>query len=206
MPDPISSSSALPTASGASSSFDDDPSLTCHSPSAPLPAANVCASPQLPAEPATSTPSALAQKFSSTDHTQLISASSPPRPAPSAPPALTVRPYQAYFQTGLPRLESRATIGDLHLSTNVDVLNVNAHLGTLNEDGSKGANAGWGANLLNGELTLDYKGWSVSIGAGESLGGSIASGGGRDSDGDGVQERCFKMTLGPFTLGECDEL
>ena len=207
MSDPISSSSVLPSSSDAVCSFDDQPSLECQGPSPALPtaapAANACQDSDLPAEPV---PSELARKFVSTDHTALIAASPPPGSAPSTPPALTVRPGQLDFQSGIPRIESHTTLGQLHLNAAVDVLNVNAHIGTHNEDGSHGANVGWGANLLNGELTLDYKGWSLSVGAGESLGGSIASGEGRDIDADGALERCFKMTLGPFTLGECDEL
>jgi hypothetical protein len=153
----------------------------------------------------------LVQKFSNTNHSALVAASAPPAPAPSlatpsGPPAVTVRGAQVDVQTGLPQLVDRGTLSNLHVTARGDLLNASAHLGVLNEDGSHGANAGAGANLVNGELTLDYRGWSFSMGLGVSLGGSIASGGGRDLDADGVPERCFKMTLGPLTLGECDEL
>jgi hypothetical protein len=39
-----------------------------------------------------------------------------------------------------------------------------------------------------------------------SLGASVSSGEGRDLDGDGKAERCFSVSFGPVTLGECDEL
>jgi len=39
-----------------------------------------------------------------------------------------------------------------------------------------------------------------------SSGAGVSSGEDRDIDGDGVRERCFKGSLGPLTLGFCDEL
>ena len=211
MADPISSSTLAPSSFDAVSGFDDAPSLTCQGPTTSVPASGAAAlnagelacSPAEPAVPSGS--SDLVQKFTSTSHSTFIAAS-PSISAPGGPTALTLRPDQLDIQTGLPRLESHATLGHLHLTANIDVLNASAHLGSLNEDGSHGENVGAGANLLNGEFTLDYKGWSLSVGVGASLGGSIASGEGRDLDADGVPERCFKMTLGPYTLGACDEL
>jgi hypothetical protein len=119
---------------------------------------------------------------------------------------LTLRSQQLDFQTGIPQLVDRGTLGNLLVTAKGDLVNAGAHAGALNEDGSHGGNVGAGLNLVNGEIDLDYKGWSFSLGLGLSLGGSIASGEGRDLDGDGVPERCFKMSLGPLTLGECDEL
>jgi hypothetical protein len=210
MTDPVSSSSVFTSSFDGMSSCDDSSSL-CQGPTAPVPAsgvasANACELPNDPAEAAVpSASSALVQKFTNNDYGTFIAAS-PSMAAPSGPPALTVRPDQLDVQTGLPRLERHATLGGLHVTADVDLLNASAHLGSLNEDGSRGETVGAGANLLNAELTLDYRGWSLSVGVGASLGGSIASGEGRDLDADGVSERCFKMTLGPFTLGECDEL
>lgn len=203
MPDPIRSSSLSSDPFTPVCGFDSEPQLTSQGAlGAPLPHASADAAPD------GSRPAAdLVQKFKLVDHSVLISASCPsgsPRCAP--PPALTVKAWDIEFHTGIPRLQSEAELGGLHLTAAIDVLNVNAHIGTQNEDGSQGAHVGWGANLLNGELTVDYHGWSLSVGAGESLGGSIASGDGRDMDGDAAPEHCFKMTLGPFTLGECDEL
>jgi len=182
----------------------------------PTPAASGASSrevPSTPAEPAVSSASSeLVQKFSKNDYGSLIAGSSttaapPPSIAsPSGPPAFTAAPRQLNFQTGLPQLIDRGSIGNLQVTAKGDVLNASAHLGALNEDGSQGANGGAGANLANGEITLDYQGWSFSLGVGVSLGVGIASGEGRDLDGDGVPERCFKMSLGPLTLGECDEL
>jgi hypothetical protein len=119
---------------------------------------------------------------------------------------MTIRPDQVDLQTGVPRVQGHATLGSVQLTAGVDMLNANAHLGSLNGDGSRGENIGASANLLGGELNIDYKGWSLTLGVAASLGGSISSGEGRDLDGDGIQERCFAMSLGPFTLGECDEL
>ena len=141
----------------------------------------------------------------------LASSASPAAPpptiaTPSGPPLLTVRPDQIDVQTGIPQFVNHGAIGNLHVTAKGDFLNAGAHIGSLNEDGSRGENEGVSANLVNGEVTLDYSGWSFSLGLGVSLGGSIASGEGRDLDKDGVPERCFKMTLGPLTLGECDEL
>jgi hypothetical protein len=211
MPDPISSSSVPSSASDVMCTYGDDPALMSQGPTPSIPATQTttpraCELPTASAEPADSSASSdLVQKFSNNDHSALIAAA-PSISAPSGPPPLTVRPDQLDVQTGVPRFESRATVGALHLTGGLDVFNANAHLGSLNEDGSHGENIGAGANLANGELTLDYKGWSLSVGVGLSLGGSIASGEGRDLDADGVPERCFKMSLGNFTLGECDEL
>jgi hypothetical protein len=207
VPDPISSSSIVSNSPDATCSREDDASLICLLPATvPPPTPNACEPPATSADPPlSSAASDLVQKFSNKDPSTFIAAS-PRMHAPSIPPVLTVRPDQLDLQTGIPRFESHATLGNLHLTADVDLLNANAHIGSLNEDGSRGGNEGVGANLLNGELTLDYKGWSLSLGVGSSLGGSIASGEGRDLDADGVAERCFKMTLGPYTLGECDEL
>lgn len=204
MSDPISSS-IVPS---STCNFDDDPALACQASPPPTNASpNSCESPELPPPLASSiAASDLAQKFLTTNHGPLLAASTPKSPMPSAPPALTVKSDQVDFQTGMPRLESHSRLGNLSLHAGVDILNVNAHAGARNEDGSYGVNVGWGANLLAGELTLDYKGWSLSVGAAVSEGGSIASGEGRDIDKDGIEERCFKMTLGAFTIGECDEL
>jgi len=215
MPDPISSS-ILPPPDSDVCNVDSAPSLTCHGPeaaaSAPTPAGNSCTVAGQSAEPAVSrATSELLQKFSSTDYSALLAGSAPSAPppsiaAPSGPPALTVRHAQIDLQTGIPQLVDRGTLGKLQVTAKGDLLNASAHIGALNEDGSHGVNVGVGANLVNGEVTLDYRGWSFSMGLGISLGGSIASGGGRDLDADDTPERCFKMTLGPLTLGECDEL
>ena len=211
MPDPIASSSLLASSSDDMCGFGDNPALTCQTPAAPIHTtdaaeANSCVIATVPGEPTlSSAASRLAQKFSNTNHAVFIAASSPSS-VPSAPSALNIEFDQVNFQTGIPRFESHAALGDLHLNASVDLLNANVHVGSSNEDGSHGENVGAGANLLSGELTLEYKGWSLSVGAGASAGGSIASGAGRDLDADGALERCFRMSLGTFTLGECDEL
>ena len=219
MPEPTSSSSVRPDSSDFRLGYGDDASSqTCRSPASvpPTPTASGTSSREgssTLAEPAASSASSeLVQKFSKNDYGTLIagsatSADPPPSIAsPSGPPASTVGPGQLNFQTGLPQLVDRGSIGNLQVTAKGDVLNVSAHLGVSNEDGSRGANGGGSANLANGEITLDYNGWSFSLGLGISLGWSIASGEGRDLDSDGVPERCFKMSLGALTLGECDEL
>jgi hypothetical protein len=161
----------------------------------------------VPTEPAVSSAaSPLAQKFLRNEQAAFVAASPSPPSSPPAPGVLTLRPDQLDLQTGIPRIQSHASVAGVQLTAGVDSLNANAHLGSLNDDGSRGENIGAGANLLGGELNIDYKGWSLTLGVAASLGGSISSGEGRDIDADGVQERCFKMSLGPFTLGECDEL
>jgi hypothetical protein len=205
MPDPITSSSFSPD---PTCNLGDDPSLTCQSPAAaPAATDNACLPPQALAEPTTtSSTSALVQKFARSEPTTFIAVAPSASPGAAAPGVLTVRPDQVDLQTGIPRIQAHATLGSVQLTGGLDILNVNAHLGSLNDDGSRGENIGVGANLLGGELNIDYHGWSLTVGVAASLGVSISSGDGRDIDGDGVRERCFAMSLGPFTLGECDEL
>lgn len=204
MPGPVTSSSA-PT--DPASNFDDDPSLTCQA--APIASSTLASAVGAPSDGSTAPPSgtsALVQKFSRNDQRSL-EAASPPTHSTTAPPAvLTVRPDQVDLTTGIPRVQARTTLGAARLTASVDILNANLHLGSLNGDGSRGENIGAGANLLGGEIDIAYKGWSLTLGVAASLGGSISSGEGRDLDADGVQERCFAMSLGPFTIGECDEL
>lgn len=197
MPDPVASASAWPE---PICKFEDEPALALDPPPTGSPA-------NLRTEPApASVTSALVQKFARSDQPMLVAPSPTPASSPAAPPVLTVRPDQVDLQTGMPRVVAHATWGDVQLTAGVDILNANAHLGSLNSDGSRGENIGAGASLLGGELSIDYKGWSLTVGVAASLGGSISSGDSRDLDADGVRERCFAMSLGPFTLGECDEL
>ena len=204
MPDPIASASFVPN---LSCNFDDDPSLSCVSePAAASEANNTCSSPAATSEPATSSAvTLLVQAFPPAgDRARLA----PPLadPAQAAPFVLSVHPDQINVQAGAPRLQAQAKLGNVQLTASVDALNANAHLGSLNGDGSHGENIGAGATLIGGELNIAYKGWSLTLGMAASLGGSISSGEGRDVDGNGVPERCFAMSLGPYTLGECDEL
>jgi hypothetical protein len=85
-------------------------------------------------------------------------------------------------------------------------LNANAHLGSQNGDGSQGENVGAMATGIGVDGTVEYSGWSLTVGLSASLGASVSSGEGRDLDGDGKAERCFSVSFGPLTLGECDEL
>jgi hypothetical protein len=113
---------------------------------------------------------------------------------------------QVNLQVGLPRLESHRTLGPAHLTGGIDVLNANAHLGSQNSDGSQGENVGAMATGIGVDGTVEYSGWSLTVGLSASLGASVSSGEGRDLDGDGKAERCFSVSFGPVTLGECDEL
>jgi len=113
---------------------------------------------------------------------------------------------QVNLQVGLPRLERHTTIGGVHLFGGLDVLNANAHLGSQNDDRSQGENVGAVATGIGLEATAEYSGWSLTAGLSASLGASVSSGEERDLDGDGKSERCFKLSFGPLTLGECDEL
>jgi len=143
---------------------------------------------------------ALAQKFLRNDQAAFVAA-----PAPDSA-AATVRGWEFGSHEALWHREGHAALGELQLGASVDLDSVDAHLGSRNEDGSYGANVGIGQSLIEGKVTADYHGWSLTIGASVSAGGSISSGEGRDIDGDGIRERCFQMSLGPLTLGECDEL
>jgi hypothetical protein len=216
MPDPVISpsfSSFSSFSSGLACGPYDDPPLPSQSTSATSPASpaaslNACLPPASSVELAASdaTSSALAQRFPPNDHAAIVAAPPPPSSSVPAPGVLTVRPDQIDLQLGIPRVQAQASLGSVQLTAAVDVLNANAHLGSLNSDGSRGENIGAGANLLGGELNIDYRGWSLTLGVAASLGGSISSGEGRDIDADGLRERCFAMSLGPFSIGECDEL
>lgn len=203
MPDPIASSvSPDPVCS-----LNEDPPLSCESGPTASALPSACLPPGASAEPASSSAtSILVQKFARSAQPAFVAAPPSPSSSASASPILTVRPDQVDLQTGIPRIQAHTTLGSVKLTAGVDILSANAHLGSLNSDGSRGENIGAGASLLGGELNIDYKGWSLTVGVAASLGVSISSGEGRDLDADGVQERCFAMSLGPFTLGECDEL
>ena len=200
MPDPILSSSF---SAALTCNFDDDLSLANESePAAAAVTPNACLRSEADSEAATSSAaSALAQRFSSNDQAAFVAASpAPSTSAAASPGVLTVRPDQVDLQAGIPRLQGHATLGSVQLTAGIDILNANAHLGSRNGDGSRGENIGAGASLLGGELNIDYRGWSLTLGVAASLGGSLSSGDGRDIDADGVPERCFAMSLGPFTL------
>ena len=206
MSDPVASSCFSPD---PACHLDDDPPLAGQSTAATSPATtpNSCFPPARSTEPASSNAaSLLGQKFPRLAQPVLTAPAPSSSTSGAATGILSVRPDQVDVQTGIPRITGHATLGSVQLTAAVDILNAKAHVGSLNSDGSSGENIGAGANLLGGELSIDYNGWSLTLGVAASLGGSISSGEGRDLDGDGVEERCFAMSLGPLTLGECDEL
>jgi hypothetical protein len=148
------------------------------------------------------------------DHYAFIAAMTAAKDSHSAPPlagagtsaALPHSDDQVQVQVGVPRVEGHTTVGGVHLAGGVDVLSANAHLGSQNDDRSQGENVGAVATGVGVEGTIEYSGWSLTAGVSASVGASVSSGEGRDLDGDGKPERCFKVSFGPFTLGECDEL
>ncbi|QQR46384.1 hypothetical protein JKA73_09975 [Myxococcus xanthus] len=74
-----------------------------------------------------------------------------------------------------------------------------------NPDGSVGINIGASATIVGGEVSLGYSGNSATFGmsGGVGFGGSVGI---RDSDGDGRQEVCARVSVGPVTLGRCREI
>lgn len=155
----------------------------------------------------------LTRKFQENHYAFLAAAAvDDPRPR-SAPPtvtssaALPPNPQdQIDVQIGLPRFERHGSVGPLHLTGAIDLLNASVHLGSQNSDGSQGENVGATLTEIGGEVTVEYSGWSLTAGWSSSWGASVSSGEGRDLDGDGRAERCFQASFGPLTLGECDEL
>jgi hypothetical protein len=168
----------------------------------------------LPAEAASdSSPSAVSQLASNylrTDHSKLIAASTaPPQPADTSQRwFVSTHGVGPQFQPeiGASRTTYHGTADGVRLSGSLDIVTAGLHAGALNDDGSRGANLGASATVVGGEITAEYKGYSFTFGESLSLGASVSVGDGRDVDGDGVPERCFKGSLGPLTLGVCDEL
>jgi len=114
---------------------------------------------------------------------------------------------QNELQVGLLRAATNTfSLGGLHLSGNVEVGTARVTAGTHNDDGSHGFNLGATANAIGVEGTVEYSGWSLTLGESLSAGGGFSSGEARDIDGDGAPERCFKGSLGPYTVGFCTEL
>ena len=216
MPDPISSSCLPPSLSSeVESELTCEPAPTPTPPAAAPPTtANRCVDPD-PASDGASSSSTAAQTLSTdylrADHSKLIAAAAPP--AASTSPTTQTFFAQKYGpgaqiqpELGASRTHFQGTLDGVHLSGTLDIITAGLHLGVLNDDGSHGANVGAGATLVGAEITAEYHGYSFTFGESLSLGASVSSGGGRDIDGDGIEERCFKGSLGPLTLGFCDEL
>jgi hypothetical protein len=111
---------------------------------------------------------------------------------------------QTELQAGLARVGVATSGEGLHARVTFEALTARASAGTHNDDGSKGANLGAMATGAGAEATLEYSGWSATLGLSASL-GAAASSGERDIDGDGVREGCFEASVGPLTLGFCTE-
>lgn len=109
-------------------------------------------------------------------------------------------------QVGVLHADRRGEQAGFHLSSSVDVSTLRANLGGDNDDGTTGFNLGVMATVGGTEATIERSGWSATFGVSASAGVFISSGEGRDIDGDGVPERCFKGSIGPLTLGVCTEL
>jgi hypothetical protein len=114
---------------------------------------------------------------------------------------------QNEYQVGVVRAGTNTiSLGGLRLSGNVETGTARVNAGTHNDDGSHGFNLGAAATAVGVEGTVEYSGWSLTLGESLSVGGGFSSGEGRDIDGDGAPERCFKGSLGPYTIGFCTEL
>jgi hypothetical protein len=111
---------------------------------------------------------------------------------------------QNELQGGLARVGFDTGGDGVRLSGTMEVMTARANLGTHNDDGTVGANAGLGATAVGGELTVAYGPWSLTGGAAASLGWAFSSGE-SDVDNDGALERCFKGSVGVATLGVCTE-
>ena len=215
MPDPISLSCLPPV-----SASEVEPQLTCEpttTEAASATVANSCIAPDAEADSA-STSSTAAQNLSSdylrADHSKLIAAAATSAPSRSVSSATT----QTFFaqkhgpgdqfqpELGASRTQFHGTLDGVHLSGTLDIITGGLHLGSLNDDGSRGENIGASAALVGAEVTAEYRGYSFTFGESISVGSSFSSGEARDIDGDGIEERCFKGSLGPLTLGFCDEL
>jgi hypothetical protein len=110
---------------------------------------------------------------------------------------------QNSVQAGVLHFAPHAQVFGVNLSGSADALNLRANLGIHNDDGSTGANIGAMATAAGVEVTAEHSGWSATLGLSESVGVAVSSGEGRDGDGD--LERCFKLSIGPATVGFCSE-
>jgi hypothetical protein len=113
---------------------------------------------------------------------------------------------QFTWDFGNPRQQWEASESGLKVKIGAEAFHANVHLGSQNDDGSQGENIGAMATLAGVDVTAEYGGWSLTADLSSSVGASVSSGEGRDSDNDGKAERCFSVSFGPVTLGECDEL
>ncbi len=113
---------------------------------------------------------------------------------------------QFNLDIGDPPKQWEVSQSGLHLKIAMEEFHANVHLGSQNADGSQGENIGAMVTLVGAEVTAEYSGWSLTAGLSSSAGASVSSGEGRDRDSDGKAERCFSVSYGPVTLGECDEL
>jgi hypothetical protein len=108
---------------------------------------------------------------------------------------------QSEVQGAVARVGVTGTLG----AVGGDLGAANAHAGVHNPDGSTGLNAGAGAVLIAGEVTVSGKANSLTLGAGWGVGGELSAGV-RDKDGDGQPEVCFRVSAKIVTVGACIEL
>jgi len=111
---------------------------------------------------------------------------------------------QAVTAAHLTRLSGRVPIGLTKVNATLDIMSGRAGSSSENCDGSHGLNAGLVGSLVTGELSADFSGNSVTVGAtaGVGVAGSL---GVRDADKDGKSEACARAEVGPFILGLCVE-
>ena len=111
---------------------------------------------------------------------------------------------QTELQAGLARIGASHQGEFLDVNVSAEFLTARANGGIHNDDDSHGANLGLGATGAGVELTLSRSGWSLTGGVAASLGGAVSSGD-RNIDGDETPEKCFKLSVGPATVGFCTE-
>jgi hypothetical protein len=90
-------------------------------------------------------------------------------------------------------------------SLGVELLTGRAAVGIHNDDGSTGVNTSALATVFGFERTFDLGGVDTfTFGLSVSTGGAFSAGF-RDADNDGDREFCFRASVGPVTIGACEE-
>ncbi len=99
---------------------------------------------------------------------------------------------------------ARGTLRGEQEAVNLRMVEIEAHYGIHNPDGSTGINAGATASSLAVEVSYENAGNSVVAGlaAGPGLAGSLGT---RDADADRNTEYCASVAVGPITVGLCLE-
>lgn len=118
----------------------------------------------------------------------------------------SVEMWSASAQVGAQN-ELQAGVGRVSQSVDgstfeVRALELEAHAGVHNPDGSTGINIGAGVTLLAAEYTLSDGTNSVTAGLSQSFGAELSIGT-KDANGDGNTEYCLRGAVGPVIVGGC---